>query len=209
MRVVMVARRADLLEGVVRDIAAAGDLAFAYGCDATDERSVERLMSRVTSMHGVPSLVIYSVQSFGPGRTADVEVAAFEESWRQNCLGGFLVARAAARLMVPRGQGSIILVGSTSSILGRADHLNLAVGKFGLRALAQVLSRELWDKGIHVAHLLIDADINEGQSVHPSKPQSDPRDVADIVLGLHRQKRSAWTSEVDVRPWNERFWEHC
>lgn len=209
MRVVMVARRAHALENVVRDIAAEGHAAFAYGCDATDERSVEKLMSWVTSMHGAPSLVIYSVQAFGPGRTADVEVAAFEESWRQNCLGGFLVARAAARLMTPRGQGSIILIGSTSSILGRADHLNLAVGKFGLRALAQVLSRELWDKGIHVAHVLIDADINEGQVVPASTPQSDPHDVAEIVLGLHRQKRSAWTSEVDVRPWNERFWEHC
>lgn len=209
MRVVMVARRAHALEGAVREMAADGHIAYAYGCDATDERSVGQLMSWVTTTLGVPRLVIYSIQAFGPGRTVDVEVAAFEECWRQNCLGGFIVARAAARLMEPLGQGSIILVGSTSSTLGRADHLNLAVGKFGLRAISQVLSRELWSKGVHVAHLLIDADINESLAVDPAKPQADPLDIAEIVLGLHRQKRSAWSSEVDARPWNERFWEHC
>jgi NADP-dependent 3-hydroxy acid dehydrogenase YdfG len=111
--------------------------------------------------------------------------------------------------MVPLGRGTIILVGSTSSILGRAEHLNLAVGRFGQRALAQVLTRELWPKGIHVAHVLIDADIDEGEERDDGGPQADPSHITDVIVSLHRQQKTAWTSEVDVRPWNEQFWEHC
>jgi NAD(P)-dependent dehydrogenase (short-subunit alcohol dehydrogenase family) len=119
------------------------------------------------------------------------------------------VAREAARAMVPLARGTIILVGSTSSLLGRAGHLNLAAGKFGQRALAQVMARELWPQGIHVAHLIIDADIHEGEERPDGGPQTAPEHVSEIVVSLHRQQSTAWTSEMDVRPWNERFWEHC
>src|SRR6185295_10285778 len=115
---------------------------------------------------------------FCPGRVIEVEVAAFEESWRKNCLGGFIVAREAARQMVRLGRGTIVLVGSTSSLIGRTDHLNLAVGKFGLRALAQVLAREVWPLGVHVAHVVIDADIKEGDDDKASIPQADPEHLA-------------------------------
>ncbi|HEX6361451.1 MAG TPA: short-chain dehydrogenase, partial [Albitalea sp.] len=115
------------------------------------------------------------------------------------------------RRMVPAGRGSIVLIGSTSSLIGREGHLNLAVGKFGLRALAQVLSRELWNRGIHVAHVVIDADILEpgSQVADVASRAADPEHIAELVYSVHRQRRSAWTSELDVRPWNERFWEHC
>jgi NAD(P)-dependent dehydrogenase (short-subunit alcohol dehydrogenase family) len=157
----------------------------------------------------VPDLVVYSLQWCGPGLAIEIEAPAFEAAWRHNCLGAFHVCRAAARQMIKRGTGTLILVGSTSSLLGRAGHLNLAVGKFGQRALAQVLARELWPKGIHVAHVVIDADISEDPADHPQEVRADPDHIAEAVLAVHRQPSSAWTSELDLRPWNERFWEHC
>jgi NAD(P)-dependent dehydrogenase (short-subunit alcohol dehydrogenase family) len=110
---------------------------------------------------------------------------------------------------LPRGSGTIVLVGSTSGLSGRENHLNLAVGKFGLRALSQVMARELWDKGIHVVHCVIDADIKENDLQPPSNPQANPEDLADFIFQLHNQPRTTWTSEADIRPFNEKFWEHC
>ena len=205
----LVSRNARRLDGLVAEIQNSGGFACAYGCDVTCESSVLELFAKISATHGVPNLVIYSLQSFGPGSVVDIELPAFEDGWKHNCLGSFLVARSAARLMHPSGRGSIILIGSTSSVLGRAGHLNLAVGKFGQRALAQVLARELWPKGIHVAHLLVDADIREDNAEETSESSSDPNQIAEDVLSLHRQPKTAWTSEMDVRPWNEQFWEHC
>ena len=111
--------------------------------------------------------------------------------------------------MLADGRGTIVLIGSTSSVIGRQAHLNLAVGKFGQRALAQVMARELWPLGIHVAHLLIDADISEDSTSKFDAPHADPYHIARSVLDLHLQPRTAWTSELDLRPWNEQFWEHC
>lgn len=209
LAVVLVSRNAERLDLLAEEIAVTGGIAFAYGCDATSEASVVDLFAHIEAQHGVPNLVVYSLQSFGPGQTIDIELPAFEDAWRHNCLGAFLVARSAARSMLTKGRGTIVLTGSTSSMLGRAGHLNLAVGKFGQRALAQVLARELWPKGIHVAHLVIDADIHEGVANDDGGPQSDPNHISEVVVSLHRQPRTAWTSEVDVRPFNEQFWEHC
>ena len=209
MQVALASRNAERLDPLVDQVrAASGHAVRAYGCDATNERSVQSLMARVSTDLGVPDLVIYSLQSFGPGRAIDIEVPAFEEGWRQNCLGGFIVAREAARRMLPHKRGTIMLVGSTSGLLGRADHLNLAVGKFGLRTLSQVMARELWPEGIHVVHCVIDADIQEDAKAM-DYPQSRPQDIADLIGTLRRQPQSCWSSEIDVRPWNERFWEHC
>lgn len=207
--VLLASRNASHLEGLLEEIAAQGGVGVAYGCDATQESSVLKLFECIQEKHGIPDLVVYSLQSFGPGQSVDIAVSAFEDGWKHNCLGAFLVARSAARAMLPRERGSIVLVGSTSSMLGRAGHLNLAVGKFGQRALAQVLARELWPKGLHVAHVVIDADIDEGAPVQDGIPQSDPNHIAQIILQLHHQPKSAWASEIDVRPWNEQFWEHC
>lgn len=209
MTVIMAARNARKLDPLVDEISRAGYCAYALPCDATREDSVRALFARVAAQHGCPHLVVYALQSFGPGQASEIELAAFEDGWRRNCVGAFLVAREAARLMTPRSQGTILLTGSTSALIGREGHLNLAVGKFGQRALAQVLARELWPKGIHVVHLVIDADIHEGRAREDGGPQADPGHLASLVHMLHRQPRSAWTSELDVRPWNERFWEHC
>lgn len=206
---VLVSRDADRLQSLVLQLHELGVSVESYGADATDEGTVARLFDHVNKVHGIPALVVYCVQYFSPGPSIDVELPAFEAAWRHNCLGAFLVSRAAARAMLVRGSGTIVLVGSTSSILGRAGHLNLAVGKFGQRALAQVLARELWPRGIHVAHTIIDADVAEGSDTLDPAPQSDPHHIASAIFHLHQQPRTAWTSELDLRPWNEAFWEHC
>lgn len=208
LTVILVARNAERLGRLVDEIRAHGGSAFAYGCDATHEAHVLSLFELLAKRHGAPALVVYSLQNFGPGEGIDIELPAFEDGFKHNCLGAFLVARSAARAMVPAAAGAIILVGSTSSLLGKAGHLNLAVGKFGQRALAQVLARELWPKGIHVAHLVIDADIREGEA-DIRYPQSDPEHIAQVLVDVYRQPRSAWSSEIDIRPWNEQFWQHC
>jgi NAD(P)-dependent dehydrogenase (short-subunit alcohol dehydrogenase family) len=210
MRVALASRNAERLDTLVAELSAIpGCEARAYGCNATNEASVNELVSYVSKDFAVPDLVVYSVQSFSPGKTVDVELPAFEDCWRHNCLGGFLVAREAARTMAPLNRGTIVLVGSTSGVIGRADHLNLAVGRFGLRAIAQVMARELGPRGIHVLYLIIDADIREIENFKPDAPQARPEDIAEVVYTMHRQPATAWTSELDVRPSNETFWEHC
>jgi len=207
MTLVVVSRNAGNQDTLVTEIRRLGGRAYAYACDATDEGSIEALLEKVRETLDVPALVVYSLQWFAKTPSLDVSVAELEDSWRHNCLGPFLLAREAGRAMAPLGRGTIVLIGSTSSIVGRAEHLSFAVGKFGMRALAHVLARELWPKGIHVAHLLIDADIREG--VPEDYPQSDPAHVAESIEFLHRQPRTAWTSEMDLRPWDEQFWQHC
>jgi NAD(P)-dependent dehydrogenase (short-subunit alcohol dehydrogenase family) len=209
-RVALASRNAERLDSLVQELhGPSGRDVHAYGCDATDEGSVKNLMSHVSKDFSEPQLVVYCVQAFCPGKSVDTELAAFEACWRQNCLGGFIVAREAARRMMTSHRGTIVLIGSTSGMIGRADHLNLAVGKFGLRAVAQVMARELWPLGIHVAHLVIDADIKENEDFDEAVPQAHPEHIADLVYMLHRQPISAWTSELDVRPHNETFWQHC
>lgn len=209
MHVALACRNAEPLDGLVNELTRAGNWARAYGCDATDELSVKKLFRLVFKDVGVPNLVIYAVQDFSPGRALDIKVPAFEESWRQNCLGGFIVAREAARSMVNFSRGTIVLIGSTSGMVARADHLNLAVGKFGLRAIAQVMARELWSSGIHVIHIVIDGEIREQEPEEPTGAYAESDHIAELIYLAHRQPKTAWTSEMDVRPWNERFWEHC
>src|SRR5437764_9442865 len=115
-----------------------------------------RSMCDVEAKFGVPEFIVYAAQGFAPGSLLTTDVAAFEECWRANCLGAFIVSRQAARAMQPLGRGTIILAGATSGTIGREGYVNLAVGKFGLRALAQVMARELAQHGIHVAHVVID-----------------------------------------------------
>jgi len=214
MRVALVARNAERLDPLADELTERGGCAQAYGCDATNERSVQALMALVIKDMGAPSLIVYCVENFPSGHVLETEVAAFEEAWRNNCLGAFIVGREGARSMVPRGRGTIILTGGTSSMIARAGYANLAVGKFGLRALAQAMAREFWPQGVHVTHLIVDSGIKD-EIMDPMKPRvGTPRwtraaDLAELVYFLHRQPRSAWTHELDARPFNLAFWEHC
>ena len=207
--VIAIARDSSRLEPLFKRLTDEGLSLSVFSADAADEIAMQAMFSRIHRQYGVPDLVVYSVQYFSPGRAMDIELPAFEEGWRNNCFGGFIAAREAGRLMTTQKQGSIILVGSTSSLHARADHLNLAVGKFGLRALTQVLSQELWPLGIHVAHLIIDAEIDEGVPGDLTRPKSNPDNIANAILFLHQQSSDCWTSEMDLRPSKEVFWQHC
>jgi NAD(P)-dependent dehydrogenase (short-subunit alcohol dehydrogenase family) len=204
----LVSRSASTVEAFALHLQTLNPRVAAYPCDATDERSVTKLMRDVVAKLGVPEIVIYAVQDFSPGSLLTTEVAAFEEGWRTNCLGAFIVAREAARSMQPLGRGTILFAGATSGTIGRKGYINLAVGKFGLRALSQVIARELAPQRIHVAHILIDGDIAE-EPQPTSEPQIQPEELADLFWSLHQQPKSCWTSELDVRPSDEQFWEHC
>ncbi len=206
---VLVTRDAEKNRELAIDLAVHGCTVSTMSADVTDEKSVLKLFADIESSQGIPSLVVYSLQEFGPGRTVDISSSAFESAWRHNCLGAFLVGRSSARLMTTVNRGTLVFVGSTSSVIGRAGHLNLAVGKFGQRAIAQVLAREMWPLGVHVAHLMIDADIQESEDKREPHPQACPSEIAESVLSIHRQPRTAWSSELDLRPWNESFWNHC
>jgi len=183
------------------------DKIIVVPCDATLEGDVQRMVDDVVASIGVPDLFVYAVQDTCPGSVLDTSVAAFEDSWRSSCLGAFITGTEVARRMVARGIGTIVFLGSTSGRLAREEHLNLAVGKHGLRALSHVMARELGPKGIHVVHCLIDADIWDG--IPTAGLQMLPHHLAETILALHSQPKSCWTSELDMRPAGERFWEHC
>ena len=206
--VAVVSRSEQAVTETARRLCNVGGVARAYACDVTDERAVTKMMRQVDSELGMPELVVYAVQSFARGTLITTEACAFEESWRANCYGAFLVSREAARRMVKKARGSILLAGATSSTRGRNGYINLAVGKFGLRGLAQVMATELGPQGVHVAHVVIDGDIAECEGDDVCA-QIDPVELAQTFYMLHRQPRSCWTSEMDVRPSSENFWQHC
>jgi len=207
--VVLASRDSGNLRDRALEITAAGGQAHAYTCDVTNESAVVQLLRSVCAEVGTPHLCVYGVQGWNPGSVLETHVAAFEEAWRSSCLGAFAVGRESARAMVAAGRGSIIFLGATSGTVGRSGYLNLAVGKFGLRALAQVMARELGPQGIHVAHVIIDADVSAEPDATAGASQTDPDALAALVRSIHQQPRSCWTHELDVRPWNEEFWEHC
>jgi len=208
MAVAMVARREDRLERLLAETPLAEVRAFA--CDATDKSDVDRLFEQVDRELGVPELVVFNAGSFEPGSILEIEPADFERCWRVGCLAGFFVGQAAARRMIWPSRGSILFTGATASLRGSASFANLAVPKFGLRALAQSMARELWPKGIHVAHVIIDGQIASERYRHLESqrgPDSllQPDAIAEMYFQLHLQPRSAWTFELDLRPWVETF----
>jgi len=182
-----------------------------YPGDTTDENAVQDLFAAVQRDFGDPSLVVYNAGAFVPKAVVDTEAAEFERCWRVGCFGGFLVGRAAARIMLPRQRGTILFTGATAALRGGANFVNLAVGKFGLRALAQSMARELGPKGIHVAHVVIDGMIaaehrpGRGKSERGPDALLDDDAIAEAYWQLHLQPRSAWTLEMDLRPWVEKF----
>jgi NAD(P)-dependent dehydrogenase (short-subunit alcohol dehydrogenase family) len=207
-RIALVSRSLPALNTFAAHLCSLGATAMAFGCDVTDEDAVIKLMRAIQEQLGTPELVIYAVQSFFPGTLLSTDAVAFEECWRGNCLGAFIVSKETAKLMRRYGRGTILFAGSTSGTIGRKGYVNLAIGKFGLRALAQVIARELAPEGIHVAHVVIDGDIDDGDQ-NADEPQIKAHDLAELFWMLHTQPRSCWSSEVDARPADEAFWEHC
>lgn len=202
----LAARQADRLAGLAGEI---GGRAFA--CDVTDEAAVERLFAGFGEAYGTPAAVVYNAGGFLMKPVTETDAAEFERCWRVGCLGGFLVGRAAAKAMLPEGRGTILFTGATASLRGGARFAAFAAGKFGLRAVAQSLARELGPQGIHVAHVVIDGQIAD--ATRPGRAPGtrgedamlDPDAIAEAYWQLHVQPHSAWTHELDVRPWVERF----
>jgi NAD(P)-dependent dehydrogenase (short-subunit alcohol dehydrogenase family) len=179
-------------------------------CDASNEREVTALFERVAADFAAPGIVIFNAGAYEPGHVLEIDPQDFERCWRVGCLAGFLVGRAAARLMVAAGAGTIIFTGASASLRGSAGFANLAVAKFGLRALAQSMARELGPRGIHVAHVVIDGQIESERYKDLLEKRGRnsllaPEAIAEEYFRTHRQHNSAWTHEMDLRPWVERF----
>lgn len=189
-------------------VAAAVPGAKGYTADATDEASVQALFQAVTADLGAPTAVVFNASGRVRKSILDIEAQEFIDAWLAACHGGFLVGREAARLMTPKGAGTILFTGATASVKSYAHSAGFAVGKFGLRALAFSMARELGSKGVHVGHVVVDGGIRAGHRPEdPDAPDKwlDPDDIAESYWHLHAQRRSSWTVEIDVRPWLENF----
>jgi NAD(P)-dependent dehydrogenase (short-subunit alcohol dehydrogenase family) len=214
LHVFVAGRTAAQLEAVTAAIRGAGGVATPVVTDTTREADVLRLFKAVQD-NGLPlELVAYNAGNNRWSPLLDMSVQMFEEVWRVACLGGFLVGREAARCMVPHGRGSILFTGATASVRGRPPFTAFASAKAGLRSLSQAMAREFGPQGIHVAHVVIDGAI-DGDKINQGLPEYAKSKGADGLLNidaiagafwyLHTQHRSAWTQELDLRPFTETF----
>jgi NAD(P)-dependent dehydrogenase (short-subunit alcohol dehydrogenase family) len=203
MKVALAARTIDKLAGLTAETGAR-----AFACDASNQSEVEKLFDTVDAAYGAPDVVVYNASFRTRGPFVELVPADVDKAMRISAFGGFLVAQQAARRMLPKGQGAILLTGASASVKGYAQSAPFAMGKFALRGLAQSLARELSPRGIHVAHFVIDGGIaSDRRPPQAGKPDAllDPDAIAASYLHVLQQPRSAWTSEVELRPWVENF----
>lgn len=214
LHVVVAGRTQARLDQVVATIRTAGGSAEGIATDATREADVAALFDRAFAGDAVPELVVFNAGNNVRFSIRELEAETFEAAWRVGTLGGFLVGREAARRLVPLGRGSILFTGASASLRGRAGFAAFAAAKAGLRAVSQSMARELGPLGIHVAHVVIDGGI-AGERLESRAPQRvaeagedgllDIDAIAEAYWQLHRQHRSAWTQELDLRPFKESF----
>ncbi len=183
--------------------------ARAFAADAVHHDQVTALFERVVAELGVPDLVVFNASYRTRGPLVDLDPAEVEKSLQVSAFGGFLVGQEAARRMLPRGTGSILFTGASASVKGYAQSAPFAMGKFALRGLAQSMARELHPKGIHIGHFVIDGGIARGgddpRASRGADGLLDPAAIARTYLALHRQPRSTWSWEIELRPWVENF----
>jgi len=203
LQVAMASRNPDRLAKLAEETAG-----VTFACEATEPEEVAALFDVVLATQGVPDIVVYNASARARGPVTDLEPAEVARAIAVSAYGGFLVAQQAARHMVQRGSGAILLTGASASVKGYPNSSAFAMGKFALRGLAQSMAREMSPKGVHVAHFVIDGAIrSEGRPDPNDSPDStlDPDDIADTYWHVANQKRSAWTWEVELRPWVEKF----
>jgi NAD(P)-dependent dehydrogenase (short-subunit alcohol dehydrogenase family) len=201
-----VALAARTIEKLVPLGAATGAKAFA--CEATDPKQVAELFAAVEAAGGAPDVVVYNASARARGPIAELVPTEVRRALMVSAYGGFLVAREAVGRMLPKNHGAILFTGASASVKGYPLSAPFAMGKFALRGLAQSMARELAPQGIHVAHFVIDGAIRNPGRVEPAdRPDSmlDPAAIAATYLNVLHQPRSAWTWEVELRPWVERF----
>jgi len=201
--VALAARRTDKLAALAAETSAS-----LHACDATQPDAVEKLFADVEERWGAPDLVVYNASGRARGPLISLAAAEVAQAMAVSAFGGFLVSQQAARRMLPLGRGAIMLTGATASVKGFALSSAFAMGKFALRGLAQSMARELAPKGIHVAHFVIDGGIRSAARPDPEeRPDStlDPDAIAQTYWATLCQHRSAWSWEIEVRPWVENF----
>jgi NAD(P)-dependent dehydrogenase (short-subunit alcohol dehydrogenase family) len=190
-----------------------GELARAIGgktftADASKRDDVGKLFADVAKAIGDPDVVVYNASSRTRGPLVELDAMAVERSLAVTAYGGFLVGQEAAKRMTRHGKGAILFTGASASVKGYAQSAPFAMGKFALRGLAQSMARELAPIGIHVAHFVIDGGIRSADRPEPAdRPDSmlDPDAIAESYMHVLMQPRSAWTWEIELRPWVERF----
>lgn len=203
LTVSLAARNTGKLAGLCAEIGAT-----AYTCDVCDLQQVSRLFEQVDLDTGAPDVVVFNASARARGPFVSLDADEVERVVRTTAQGGFLVGQQAARRMVPNGHGAILLTGASASVKGYAQSAPFAMGKFALRGLAQSMARELAPMGVHVAHFVIDGAIRTPGRAEPAdNPDSllEPDAIALSYLHVLRQPRSAWTWEMELRPWVERF----
>jgi NAD(P)-dependent dehydrogenase (short-subunit alcohol dehydrogenase family) len=180
----------------------------AFACDASKPDAVARLFSELDAADLAPDVVVYNASARARGPFIELDPVDVERALMVSAYGGFLVAQEAVKRMLPRRHGALLLTGASASVKGYAQSAPFAMGKFALRGLAQSLARELHPQGIHVAHFVIDGGIRSARRPEPTdKPDSllDPDAIAQSYLHVLQQSKSAWTWEIELRPWVERF----
>lgn len=208
-------RGAEKLEPLREEIEQAGGTLIARSLDARSEEAVDDFIEAAARL-GSLSAVIFNIGGNVNFPIIDTTERVFRKVWQMACYGGFLTGRAAARVMLKQGFGSIFFTGATASMRGGSGYGAFASAKFGLRGLAQAMARELGPENIHVAHLVIDSAVDTqwvrqliteraGEEVLAQTPLLDPASVAETYWMLHNQPRDCWTHEMDVRPNNEIF----
>jgi NAD(P)-dependent dehydrogenase (short-subunit alcohol dehydrogenase family) len=205
-------RNLDQLETLAEEIRAKGGEAHAMGVDARDEAEMTALFDRIEKDIGPLEVVVFNIGANVHFNIRETTTRVYTKVWEMAALAGFLTGREAARVMVPRGRGSILFTGATASVRGRDGFSAFAGAKHALRALAQSMARELGPQGIHIAHIICDGSI-DGVFTRERMPDADarlargeildPDEIARNYVWLHNQGRSAWTFEIDLRPWTE------
>src|SRR5215472_15650821 len=203
LKVGLAARNIDKLAPLAGEIGAE-----RFAVDATDPAAVAHLFEAAEARVGEPDVVLYNPSARAPGSVAEIDPEAVRKAVEISAFGAFLVVQQAARRMIPHGKGAILLTGASASIKGYPLSAAFAMGKFALRGLAQSTARELGPKGIHVAHFIIDGGVRSARRLDPpDRPDStlNPDAIAQTYLEVLRQPRSAWSLEVELRPWVETF----
>ena len=208
--VALMARSEESVTGPREEIEGLGGTALPVAADATDPASVQAAFERVRAELGDPEVLVYNAGAFEMGGILEIEPERFDECFRANCAGAFYAARQVIPAMVEGGRGTILLTGATAALRGSARFAALAVGKFGLRALAQSMAREFGPQGVHVAHVIIDGQISTPRvrGMYPDREEHtmlSPDAIAQTYWQLHSQDPTAWTLELDLRPSVESF----
>lgn len=205
-------RNLDSLEALAASIREAGGEARAYGVDARAEDEMVALFETIERDVGPIEVMVFNIGANVRFGIRETTARVFHKVWEMACFAGFLAGREAAKVMVPRGRGTILFTGATASVRGRDGFAAFAAAKHGLRAVAQSMARELGPQGVHVAHVVIDGAV-DGVFIRSNRDGVDdllakdeilrPEDIAAAFVAVHRQPRSAWTHELDLRPWRE------